>query len=191
MDFPADERAHDVRDQYLFGHSFMVAPVHQHGARARDVYLPAGTGWYDFNSGTVHEGGRTVTVAAPLARMPVFVRAGSIVPTGPEIQYTAENPQGPITLLVFTGADGRFELYEDDGVSYGYERGEFSRIPLSYDDAAGKLTIGARTGRYAGMSQRRVIRVRWIGPGAAAPSDFNAKADNSLDYDGAEVVVMR
>jgi alpha-D-xyloside xylohydrolase len=191
MDFPADERARDVRDQYLFGHSFLVAPVYRHSARARDVYLPAGTGWYDFNSGALHEGGQTVSAAAPLARMPVFVRAGSIVPTGPQIQYTAENPQGPMTLLVFTGADGRFELYEDDGVSYGYERGEFARIPVRYDDAAGKLTIGARAGRYPGMPERRVIRVRWIRPGAAAPSDFDAKPDNSLDYDGTEVVVMR
>jgi alpha-D-xyloside xylohydrolase len=92
---------------------------------------------------------------------------------------------------VFTGADGRFDLYEDDGLSYGYERGEFSRIPMSFDAKAGKLTIGARAGRYAGMPDRRVFRVRWIQPGGAAPSDFAARVDNSLDYDGAEIVVMK
>ncbi len=123
--------------------------------------------------------------AAPLGRMPLFVRAGSIVPVGPEIQYSAEKPGAPITLFVFTGSDGSFELYEDDGVSYGYEKGEFARIPLRYDAAKGTLTIGARTGSFPGMPEERTFRVRWIKAGAKAPADLDAAADVSVEYKGA------
>jgi alpha-D-xyloside xylohydrolase len=191
MDFPADRAARDVRDQYLFGRSFLVAPVYEHRARERDVYLPAGADWYDFHSGTLLKGGQTVRAAAPLARMPLFVRAGSIIPTGPEIQHTAENPQAPLTLLVFNGADGQFELYEDDGVSYGYESGKFSRIPLSYDASEKKLTIGARRGSYPGMAERRTFHVRWINADAKSPSDFSARPDNSVEYTGTEIAIMQ
>ena len=136
MDFPGDAQARKVRDEYLFGNAFLVAPVYEYQARSRPVYLPAGADWYDFNNGAT-AGGQTIEAAAPLSRMPLYVRAGSIVPVGPDIQYTAEKPGAPITLFVFTGADGSFDLYEDDGVSYGYEKGQFSRIPLRYDAAKG------------------------------------------------------
>ena len=109
MDFADDAAARDVRDEYLFGKAFLVAPVYQYKARTRPVYLPAGADWYDFHTGAKPAGGQTIDAAAPLARMPLYVRAGSIVPVGPEIQYTAEKPGAPITLLVFTGADGSFD----------------------------------------------------------------------------------
>jgi alpha-D-xyloside xylohydrolase len=189
MDFGADPRARDLRDEYLFGKAFLVAPVHQFKARTRPVYLPAGTAWYDFHTGRRFGGGQKLAAAAPLARMPLFVRAGSIVPVGPEIQYSAEKPGGDITLLVFTGTNGSFDLYEDDGVSYGYEKGEFARIPLRYDAASGKLTIGARSGRYTGMPEERTFKVRWIRNGAKPPSDFDAAADATVLYKGAEVTV--
>jgi alpha-D-xyloside xylohydrolase len=189
MDFVDDAAAREVRDQYLFGKAFLVAPVHQFQARARPVYLPRGTDWYDFHSGKRSAGGQQVDAAAPLSRMPLFVRAGSIVPVGPEIQYTAEKPGGDITLLVFTGADGSFDLYEDDGVSYGYEKGEFTRIPLRYDAARGSLIIGARTGSYPGMPEERTFKVRWIKDGAKPPSDLDAAADASISYKGAELAI--
>jgi alpha-D-xyloside xylohydrolase len=178
-----------VRDQFLFGKAFLVAPVHQFKARARPVYLPAGASWYDFHTGARLEGGQKVDAAAPLDRMPLYVRGGSIVPVGPEIQYSAEKPGAPITLLVFTGADGSFDLYEDDGVSYGYEKGEFSRIPMRYDAASGTLTIGERAGSYPGMPEERTFNVRWIKDGAKAPSDLDAKADASVSYKGAAVTL--
>ena len=103
MDFADDAAARDVRDEYLFGKAFLVAPVYQHKARTRKVYLPAGADWYDFHSGAKSAGGQVVDAAAPLARMPLYVRAGSIVPVGPDIQYTADKPGAPITLFVFTG----------------------------------------------------------------------------------------
>ena len=187
MDFADDTTARDVRDEFLFGKAFLVAPVYQHKARTRQVYLPAGAEWYDFHTGTKTTGGQSVQAAAPLARMPLYVRAGSIFPVGPDVQYSSENPGGPITLFVFTGADGHFDYYEDDGVSYGYERGEFARIPLRYDAAKGTLTIGARAGSYTGMPEERTIKVRWIKAGGKAPADLDAAADATVEYKGAEV----
>jgi alpha-D-xyloside xylohydrolase len=123
--------------------------------------------------------------------MPLFVRAGSIVPVGPDIQHTADKPGAPITLLVFTGADGSFDYYEDDGVSYGYERGEFARIPLRYDAANGALIIGARSGSYKGMPAKRTFNVRWIKAGAKPPANLDAAADATFEYSGAEVTVKQ
>jgi len=189
MDFTDDAAARDLRDEYLFGKAFLVAPVYQHKARNRKVYLPAGAEWYDFHSGVKSSGGQVVDAAAPLARMPLYVRAGSIVPVGPDIQYTADKPGAAITLFVFTGQDGSFDFYEDDGVSYGYERGEFTRIPLRYDAAKGTLTIGARSGKYPGMPEKRTFRVRWIKAGSSAPADLDAAPDAAVEYIGAEVTV--
>jgi alpha-D-xyloside xylohydrolase len=189
MDFPDDAAARKVRDEYLFGKAFLVAPVYQYGARARQVYLPQGVEWYDFHSGAKHQGGKSVEAAAPLARMPLYVRAGSIVPVGPEIQHTGEKRDAPITLFVFTGADGSFDYYEDDGVSYGYEKGDFARIPLRYDAAKGTLIIGARAGSFPGMPGKRTFNVRWIQDGARPPADLDAKVDATVEYEGAEITV--
>jgi alpha-D-xyloside xylohydrolase len=190
MDFVADAAARDVRDEYLFGNAFLVAPVYRYKARVRPVYLPAGTAWYDFHTGRRLEGGHATDAAAPLERMPLFVREGSIVPVGPDLQYSSEKPAGDITLLVFTGADGSFELYEDDGVSYGYEKGQFSRIPIRYDAAGNTLVIGARAGSYPGMPEERTFKVRWIKEGTN-PSDLDAKPDATISYKGAEVTVKQ
>jgi len=189
MDFAADAAARNVRDEYLYGKAFLVAPIYKYQARSRPVYLPAGAAWYDFHSGAQHAGGESIEAAAPLSRMPLFVRAGSIVPVGPDVQYTAEKPGAPITLLVFTGAAGSFDYYEDDGVSYGYERGEFARIPLRYDAVKETLTIGARTGTYKGMPEHRTFKVRWIKAGAKPPADLDAAADATVEYQGAEITI--
>jgi len=191
MDFASDAAALNVRDQYLFGKAFLVAPVTEYKARSRKVYLPAGADWYDFNSGEKLAGGQTVIADTPLVRMPLYVRAGSIVPIGPAIQYTSEKPADPMTLFVFTGADGRFDLYEDDGETYAYEQGEFVRIPLRYDAENDTLTIGQRIGSYAGMLQEREFRVRWIAEGSKPPADLDAPADVAVRYDGSEVVIRR
>ncbi|HEX6637362.1 MAG TPA: TIM-barrel domain-containing protein [Steroidobacteraceae bacterium] len=191
MDFPADPGAADVRDEYLFGKAFLVAPVHHHKARSRPVYLPKGADWYDFYTGSKVAGGQTIDAAAPLARMPLYVRAGSIVPVGPEIQHTAQGRGAPITLYVFTGADGVFALYEDDGVSYDYEKGQFSYIPLRYDSTQRKLIIGARTGSYTGMPEERVFRIRWIKEGGKTPAELDASPDLTVEYKGAEVLVQQ
>jgi alpha-D-xyloside xylohydrolase len=184
MDFPADRRAWTVDDQYLFGPAFLVAPVTAFRARSRDVYLPAGASWFDFHTNRLHRGGRTISAGAPYERMPLFVRAGSIVPVGPAIQHSGEGRGGPITLLVYTGADGSFSLYEDDGTSRQYLSGVFSRIPLRYDEASGTLTIGARAGSWPGMTERRTINVRWMRPDS--PLELDAAPDATIDYSGAQ-----
>ena len=116
--------------------------------------------------------------------MPLFVRAGSIVPTGPAIQPTSSNSHSPITLNVYTGADGSFSLYEDDGVSRQYLHVQYSRIPLRWDEASKTLTIGAREGSYPGMAGKRVIKLRWMKPGVPRALAFDAKADATITYDG-------
>jgi alpha-D-xyloside xylohydrolase len=184
MDFPADKRVWDINDEYLFGPAFLVAPVTEYKARTRKVYLPAGSSWYDFYTGRSISGGQTITAAAPYERMPLFVRAGSIVPTGPAIQHTGNNSRSPLTLNVYTGADGSFSFYEDDGISRQYLHGQSSRIPLSWNERTRTLTVGGREGSYAGMAGKRVIRVRWMKPGIPRALAFDAKADAAISYDG-------
>jgi alpha-D-xyloside xylohydrolase len=191
MDFAADRKAWDVKDEYMFGPAFLVAPVHDYRARSREVYLPAGTDWYDFNTGERHPGGQEVSAPAPLERMPLFVKAGAIVPVGPAIEYTGEKPDAPITLYVYTGASGAFELYEDDGVTYGYERGQSSRIPIAYDERTGVLSIGARSGAWPGMPARRRFNVRWISGPTASAADLDAATDQGVDYEGRAVQLRR
>jgi alpha-D-xyloside xylohydrolase len=188
MDFPADDKVKDIKDQYLFGHSLMVAPVHVYGARERSVYMPKGTSWYDFDTGEVHKGGASVTVKAPYGRIPVLVKAGAILPMGPVTQYVDERPDAPLTLNVYTGADGSFSLYEDDGVTNAYARGEFSRIPLSYNDKTGTVTIGARAGQYKGMVARRGFRVRFIKPGMSTSQALD-DAQHVISYEGKAITV--
>jgi alpha-D-xyloside xylohydrolase len=189
MDFPADRAARNINDQYLFGPAFLVAPVTRFKARSRQVYLPAGTSWYDFHSGRSLVGGRTITAAAPYERMPLFVRAGSIVPMGPEIQHTNQPQGAPITLHVYTGADGQFSLYEDDGTSRQYLNGAFSRIPFRYEERTGTLTIGGREGTFPGMAANRTIHIRWNTPKRARPLELNGKPDATVNYTGGQQTV--
>jgi alpha-D-xyloside xylohydrolase len=192
MDFPADKRVWTIDDQYLFGHAFLVAPVTEFKARSRKVYLPQGTLWYDFYSGQATPGGQEIDAAAPYERMPLFVRAGAIVPVGPAIQSTAEiRADQPITLLVYTGANGSFSLYEDDGVSRQHRNGAFTRIPIRYDETSGELTIGAREGSFPGMAERRTIHIRWMRANAPRALDLDAPPDRTLAYDGNSVTVKR
>jgi alpha-D-xyloside xylohydrolase len=191
MDFPADPKVRNIGDQFMFGPSLLICPVHEYGARSREVYLPAGVRWYDFRSGELHEGGSRISAPAPLEHMPIFVRAGAIVPIGPAIQYTDEKPGAPILLQVYTGADGAFTLYEDAGTDYGYEKGAFSRIEFSYAEDSGALSIGARAGEYPGMPRERIFQVRWITPGVGGSGQLDAPPDQRVEYSGASVVVRR
>jgi alpha-D-xyloside xylohydrolase len=117
------------------------------------------------------------------------VRAGAIVPMGPELQYTDEKSADPITLWVYAGADGSFTLYEDDGLTYGYEKGQFTRIPLRWNDATRTLTIGKREGAYTGMPQTRTFEVVLVSKDKPVGFTFTPKADKSVKYDGAPVDV--
>jgi len=191
MDFEGDRRAWGIDDQYMFGPALMAAPVTSFHARSRDVYLPAGALWYDFRTGRAERGGRNVHADAPYEWMPLYVRAGSIVPSGPAIQNTGERGDGSLTLHVFTGADGAFSHYEDDGVSRQYLRGAFARIPISWNEATRTLVIGARSGHYPTMAARRTIRIVWYDPAHPRPVAFDGPADETLAYAGAELRVRR
>jgi alpha-D-xyloside xylohydrolase len=185
MDFRGDVKARDVADEYMFGPAFMVSPVTEYKARTRQVYLPAGTDWYDFWTGRREKGGQTIAADAPFDRLPLYMRAGSIVPVGHEQQYIGETRDAPITLYVYAGANGRFSLYEDDGHTYGYERGEFARIPISWNDSTRTLTIGARSGSYAGMPASRTFTIVLVTP--QSPSGYGATANNPIVYTGSAV----
>jgi alpha-D-xyloside xylohydrolase len=189
MDFASDPRVAEISDEYMFGPAILVAPVTAYRARERDVYLPAGTEWYDFWTGERSEGGKAVRTEAPLERIPLYIRAGSILPMGPKVEYADEMPDGTITLLVYTGASGHFDLYEDDGLSNAYEKGAYARIPISYDDASGVLTIGARQGAFGGGP--RQFRVRFVTGRRDGASDPDAKADATVDYAGSTLSVHR
>ena len=189
MDFPNDPRVRGIDDEYLFGPALLVAPVTQFKARRRSVYLPAGTSWFDLSNGAVHPGGRAIVANASYDQIPLFARAGAIVPTGPAIEWSGGQPQGPITLNVFTGADGRFSLYEDDGTSLGYSRRAYSRVPLRWDDKRGVLTLGKREGSWPGMATTRRIEVRWYDRGRRFRTDD--RVDAKLTYSGAETIIAR
>ena len=189
MDFPHDPKIRAIDDEYMFGPAFLVAPVTSYRARRRAVYLPTGSDWYDFNTGRRYTGGATIEAPAPLARMPLFVRAGAIVPTGPAEQYTGEHPDAPITLLVYAGANGHFSLYEDAGTDEGYRHGHYSRVTFDYDDAAGTLTLGKREGDGTGAPAQRQFIIRRIDAAHPDPYALDASGDVKVNYDGSELKV--
>jgi alpha-D-xyloside xylohydrolase len=191
MDFPADARSRNVADEYLFGPAFLVTPITQYRQRDRMVYLPPSDGWYDFWTGRKFAGGQYIDTPAPYDSMPLDVRAGSIVPFGPELQYTTEKPADPVTLFVYTGAPASFTLYEDDGLSYDYARGSYTEIPIHWAEQQQLLTIGKRTGAYEGMLTRRTFRVVFIAKDRPVPFSFNPPLDDTVAYDGTPIGVHR
>ncbi len=190
MDFGYDTQVNDLGDQFMFGPSLLVAPVYTYQAREREVYFPAATNWYDFYTGAYYEGGCKQMVAAPYERMPLFVKAGSIVPTGVEIQYAAEKPEAPITLYVFTGKDASFTLYEDEGTNYNYEKGKYATIPLVYNESAGQLTIGQRAGSFDGMVMEREFRIVVVDPQHKKGFDLNPAPNQTVVYTGAAQTLL-
>ena len=157
FDFRDDPKVLSLADEYLFGRAFLVAPVIEAGATKRDVYLPGRGSWFDFWSGKRAAGGQTLVADAPIEHMPVFVRAGSIVPLGPVKPYADAPSDEPTELRVYPGASGTFAFYDDSGNGYGYEKGEYSLIRLDWDDRARILSVGPREGSYASQSRFRVV----------------------------------
>ena len=139
MDFPNDIKAATLTDEYMFGPALLVAPVVEQGATTREVYLPAGTDWYNYWTNEKLHGGQTVTVKAPIDTIPLFVRAGSILPLGAPVESTHAK-QAIAKVKVYPGADGQFTLYNDDGVTYAYEKGDRQITTLRWQDATGRLT---------------------------------------------------
>lgn len=174
FDFASDEKALDISDEFMFGPALLVAPVTERGATSRDVYLPKGADWYDFWTGQRIAGGQSIHRDAPLAVLPLYVRAGSILPLGPEEEYTNEYPSAPIELRIYPGADGDAKLYDDDGLTFNYEKGKYSWTPMHWIDASRTLVFEERQGQFAGASNtefRIVIVAPGHGTGEAAATD--------------------
>jgi alpha-D-xyloside xylohydrolase len=187
FDYPSDANVLDIKDQFMFGPAFLVSPVTAAGATSRSVYLPAGT-WYEFWTGTAVTGGKAISANAPLSHIPLYVRAGSIVPMGPLIQYASESID-PLEIRVYRGKDASFTLYEDEGDTYNYETGKYSRISLVWNEAMQQLSIGARAGAYTGMPTNRTFNVVFVDGAHGSGVDVTGTADRVVAYDGAAVVV--
>ena len=189
MDFNSDQKVNNITDQFMFGKALMVCPVTTFEQRERNVYLPATTGWYDFYTGKHLDGGQTISATAPLDIVPLYVKEGSIIPFGPEIQYAMQPTDGSLKIFVYTGKDGSFNLYEDEGINYNYEKGSFSKIPMSYNEATKTLEIGERTGSYTNMVSEREIQVYFIDSQSPKAFDLNSAADQTIKYNGSAAKV--
>ena len=189
MDFPNDDSVRNTADQYLFGPSLLINPVYNYKERSRKLYLPKGHGWYDLYTGNYQEGGHTINADAPYERMPLFIKEGSIIPMGPDIQYTMQKPADTLTLFVYTGRDGSFTLYEDEGINYNYEKDAFSTIPFKWNEAEQSLAIGERKGSFTGMLSKRLIRVMLVNKEHPQSLNADAAAGYSFIYKGNAVLI--
>ena len=205
MDYTDDRKAILRNDEYMFGRELLVKPVTdplytwlgtdkkghliypdiKKAAAPVEVYLPKGNDWYDFWTGEKVRGGRTVKRPCPINEMPVYVKAGSILPMGPQVQYSDEKPWDNLELRIYPGQDGKFTLYEDEGDNYNYEKGDFSEIQFSWDDKENTLTIHQRKGEYKGMLKKRNFRIVIGVKGDKEPKKF----DKTISYEGKKVTV--
>ncbi len=188
MDWRTDQKTWNVRDEFMFGPSILVSPIIEESATRRSVYLPDSPAWYDFWSGKRVDGNGVIEADAPLDRIPLYVRAGSILPLGPEIEY-ADQKSDPVELRIYPGADGEFDLYEDEGDNYNYEKGAGAVIPIRWDDSTRTLSIKARQGSFPNMIQKRRIEVVLVTANRGSGGTPTGKPDAVLEYDGRDQIV--
>ena len=159
MDFNGDDNVYDIKDQWMFGPALMACPIGEYQKYSRNVYLPKQKGWYDFYTGKHYAGGQTIVADAPFDKIPVFVPEGSILPVGPEMEWSDQKKAELIDLYVYAGKDGSYTLYEDEGTNYNYEKGKYAMIDFKYNDAQKTVTIAARKGAFDGMLQKRRFNI--------------------------------
>lgn len=199
MDFANDKNAWDINDQYMFGKSLLVCPVTEMmyspdkkadftTIKSRELYLPAGTDWIDFWTGEKLKGGQKVSKASPIDIMPLYVKAGAILPIGPKVQYATEKSWDSLEIRVYEGANGEFTLYEDENDNYNYENGAFSTITFNWDNAKKALTISNRQGTFPGILAERKFRVVLVGSDKATGME-TGKFDKEITYTGKRTVV--
>ncbi|MDQ2862504.1 MAG: DUF5110 domain-containing protein [Bacteroidota bacterium] len=189
MDFPNDKNVININDEYLFGNSFLVNPVCTFNATNRQVYLPAGTGWYNLYNGKYQDGGVTISADAPFSRMPVFVKEGSIIPFGPAMQYATQKKADTISLFIYTGKNASFTLYEDDDTTYNYEKGKYASIAFNYDENSKELTIQNRQGNFPGMLQKRFFNIYWVKKDKPVELNFDKKYNTQIWYAGKKTLI--
>jgi alpha-D-xyloside xylohydrolase len=206
MDFPKDKNALDINDEYMFGNSFLVCPVTEpmyikktgegrntlvtddfSQVKAKELYLPAGTDWYDFWTGERISGGKKINKNTPFDVIPLYVKAGSILPIGPRVQYAKEKKWDNLEIRIYPGADGKFVLYEDEDDNYDYEKGMFSTINFNWDDKNKSLTISNREGSFPGMLAERKFRIVVVKKNEATGLNAVIEPDRVIDYRGAKV----
>ncbi len=199
FDFRTDPAIVNIPDQYMFGPSFLVNPVTEQlyslpgntsTEKTRKVYLPKTEVWFDFWTGKKLKGGQTIDAAAPIGILPLYVRAGSIVPMGPFLQYATEKPADPIELRIYTGADGEFTLYEDENSNYNYENGAFATFQLKWKDKERLLTISERKGNFPGMLKERTFNIVLVNEKNGIGIDITAKPDQTVTYTGSELKIQ-
>ena len=183
MDWPTDQRVRDIGDEFMFGPALLIAPVTEPGATSRTVYLPQAPAWYDFWSGTRVPANQTIQANAPLDRIPVYVRAGSIVPLGLEVQ-NADGQVETLEVRAYPGADGDFEWYCDAGDTYDYEKGQRRIVRMHWDDSVRTLRMDEGQGSYAGMPERVRIRLVVVGERHGVGAEVSAVSDGEAFYSG-------
>src|SRR5579864_7226146 len=188
LEFSSDPAAREISDQFVFGPALLINPITAEGATHRSIYFPAGHDWVDFWTGKRISGGQTIDAEAPLDRMPMYAKAGSVIPFGP-IAETASAKADPIDLRVYAGADGDFTLYEDEGDNYDYEHEEYSVIPIHWDDRAETLRVGDRRGSFPGMLEHRTFRVVRVAEAHRAAISSPRKFDATVEFTGKSVSV--
>jgi len=200
MDFASDPLALDINDTYMFGKSLLVSPVTERmytsngkedfsSVKSKSLYLPAGTRWTDFWTGKSVSGGAKVSKEAPLDIMPLYVKAGSILPLGPAVQYAREKSWENLEIRIYPGANGEFVLYEDENDNYNYEKGAFSTIRFVWNDAKQTLTIGSRNGSFEGMLQNRTFNLVKVSDQKGVGMEPTVSFDKVVTYTGQQLTV--
>ena len=181
--YPRDASVRDVTDQFLFGDSLLINPVLEPHATRRAIVLPVADNWIDFWSGQTYRGGQNPTVDAPLDRLPILVKAGSIVPLGPVIQSVAQQ-QDPLEIRIYSGKDASFELYEDGGDSYAYEHSARATVHFQWDESRQTLSIADRSGSFPGMLAKRTFHIVLVKAGHGVGDESTPTPDRIITYDG-------
>jgi alpha-D-xyloside xylohydrolase len=184
MDYATDTAALNRPYEYSFGKSLLVAPVTEPGVSKWTTYLPKATAWYDFWTDERYAGGKSVTTSADLDRIPLFVKAGSILPVGPQVQSTSEMTNDTLEIRIYAGANGTFALYEDENDGYNYEKGSYTLIPFTWNEGAHTLTVDARKGSYPGMRTQRVFKVSLFDGGS------KVSVKKTVRYSGKQILVF-
>jgi len=162
---------------------------HESKKRVREVYLPANTVWHDFWTGKTFKGRTRITVDAPIDKIPLLIKGGSIIPMGPFLQYSTEKPADPIELRIYPGADGQFILYEDENDKYDYEKGIHATITFVWNNAQRTLTISDRQGGFPGMLRERTFNVVVVSQGHGTGVEISGRVDKSVQYSGKSMTV--
>jgi alpha-D-xyloside xylohydrolase len=190
MDFKNDTTAIRQSYQYMFGKSILVAPVTEAGVTEWNVYLPKSNGWYNFWTGKRLTGGQTIKADAPQDKIPLFVKAGSIIPMGKFLQYTSEKPMDTLEIRIYSGDDGHFTLYNDEGNNYNYEKGKFTVIPFKWNEQQQTLTIDKQQGSYAGALKKYVLNIVWVNESNGSGINISRNA-KTVVYSGEKITVVK